>query len=79
MIKLFSKLNLTNNYIGVIMEIKQLCKELQVKLQPIADELGYTLPYVSMVLRGKRTNTKITSAVFLAIEERKKELRKIIN
>jgi len=55
------------------MEIKQLCKELQVKLQPIADDLGYTLPYVSMVLRGKRTNTKITSAVFLAIEERKKE------
>ena len=61
------------------MEMKQLCKELQVKLQPIADELGYSLPYVTMVLKGKRSNNIITSAVYLAFEERKKELRKIVN
>ena len=61
------------------MEMKQLCKELQVKLQPIADELGYSLPYVTMFLKGKRSNNIITSAVYLAIEERKKELRKIVN
>jgi hypothetical protein len=61
------------------MEIKKLCKELQVKLQPIADELGYSLPYVTMVLKGQRSNNRITSAVYLAIEKRKKELRNIIN
>ena len=61
------------------MEMKQLCKELQVKLQPIADELGYSLPYVTMVLKGKRSNNIITSAVYLEIEERKKELMKIVN
>ena len=61
------------------MEIKKLCKELQVKLQPIADELGYSLPYVTMVLKGQRSNNRITSAVYLAIEKRKKELRNINN
>jgi hypothetical protein len=61
------------------MNLKQQCKEFQVKLQPIADELGYSLPYVTMVLKGDRSNNQITSAVYLAIEERKKELRKLLN
>ena len=61
------------------MNLKQQCKEFQVKLQPIADELGYSLPYVTMVLKGERSNNQITSAVYLAIEERKKELRKLLN
>jgi len=61
------------------MNLRQQCSEFKVRLKPIADDLGYTLPYVSMVLRGKRTNTKITSAVYMAVEERKKELRKLIN
>ena len=61
------------------MNLKQQYKEFQVKLQPIADELGYSLPYVTMVLKGDRSNNQITSAVYLAIEERKKELRKLLN
>ena len=61
------------------MNLKHQCKEFQVKLQPIADELGYSLPYVTMVLKGDRSNNQITSAVYLAIEERKKELRKLLN
>ena len=61
------------------MNLKQQCKEFQVKLQPIADELGYSLPYVTMVLKGDRSNNQITSAVYLSIEERKKELRKLLN
>ena len=61
------------------MNLKQQCKEFQVKLQPIADELGYSLPYVTMVLKGDRSNNQLTSAVYLAIEERKKELRKLLN
>ena len=61
------------------MNLKQQCKEFQVKLQPIADELGYSLPYVTMVLKGDRSNNQITSAVYLAIEKRKKELRKLLN
>ena len=61
------------------MNLKQQCKEFQVKLQPKADELGYSLPYVTMVLKGDRSNNQITSAVYLAIEERKKELRKLLN
>ena len=61
------------------MNLKQQCKEFQVKLQPIADELGYSLPYVTMVLKGDRSNNQITSAVYLAIEERKKALRKLLN
>ena len=61
------------------MNLKQQSKEFQVKLQPIADELGYSLPYVTMVLKGDRSNNQITSAVYLAIEERKKELRKLLN
>ena len=59
---------------------KLIClSEFQVKLQPIADELGYSLPYVTMVLKGDRSNNQITSAVYLAIEERKKELLKLLN
>ncbi len=61
------------------MDLKQQCKELQVRLQPIAYELGYSLPYVTMVLKGNRSNNQIISAVYLAIEKRKQELRKIIN
>ena len=60
------------------MDIRQQCKELQVKLGPIADELGYSRNYIGMVLNGKRQNHKITSAVYLALEKRKSELRKLI-
>ena len=68
-------LNLNYN---CIMDLRQQCIELKVKLKPIADELGYSRNYVGMVLNGKRQNHKITSAVYLALEKRKKELRKLI-
>ena len=68
---------LTSNY-NIIMDIRKQCQELQVKLGPIADELGYSRNYVGMVLNGKRQNHRITSAVFLALEKRKAELRKLI-
>ena len=68
---------LTLNY-NCIMDLRQQCIELKVKLKPIADELGYSRNYVGMVLNGKRQNHKITSAVYLALEKRKSELRKLI-
>ena len=61
------------------MDLKQQCKELQVRLKPIDDELVYSLPYVTMLLKVNRSNNQIISAVYLAIEKRKQELRKIIN
>jgi hypothetical protein len=60
------------------MTLREQCIEFQVKLDPIAKELGYSRNYVGMVLNGKRQNHKITSAVFLALEKRKSELRKLI-
>ena len=53
------------------MTLREQCIEFQVKLDPIAKELGYSRNYVGMVLNGKRQNHKITSAVFLALEKRK--------
>jgi len=60
------------------MTLREQCTEFQVKLEPIAIELGYSRNYVGMVLNGKRQNHKITSAVYLALEKRKSELRKLI-
>jgi hypothetical protein len=60
------------------MNLKEQCKEFKVKLNQIAIDLGYTRQYVYMVVGGERQNNKITTAVFLAIEARKEELRKLI-
>tara|TARA_R110002012_G_scaffold75971_1_gene191839 strand:+ start:15401 stop:15586 length:186 start_codon:yes stop_codon:yes gene_type:complete len=60
------------------MNLKDQCKQLKVKLNQIATDLGYSRQYVYMVVNGKRQNNKITSAVYLAIEARKGELRKLI-
>ena len=60
------------------MDLRTQCTQLKVKLEPIALETGYSLPYVGMVVRGKRNNPKIISAVYIALEKRKKELRKLI-
>ena len=58
--------------------LRNQCKELRVRLSDIAKELGYTRQYVYMVVGGKRQNNKVINAVFLALEARKKELRKLI-
>ena len=60
------------------MNLKDQCREFMVKLNQIAIDLGYTRQYVYMVVGGKRQNNKITSAVYLALEARKGELRKLI-
>ena len=60
------------------MKLKEQCKMFRVKLEPIARETQYTLPYVGMVVRGKRFNSKILSAVHLALEEQKKVYRKML-
>ena len=61
------------------MNLRQICTEFNIKLEPIAMKTGYSLPYVGMVVRGKRHNANIISAVHMAIEKRKAELRLIIN
>ena len=60
------------------MTLQDQCREFKVKLNEIANDLGYTRQYVYMVVGGKRQNNKITTAVYLALEARKKELRKLI-
>jgi|TARA_R100000742_G_C4224558_1_gene47489 hypothetical protein len=60
------------------MNLKDQCKQLKVKLNQIATDLGYSRQYVYMVVDGKRQNNKIISAVYLALEARKDELRKLI-
>ena len=60
------------------MNLKNQCKEFKVQLNQIAIDLGYSRQYVYMVIAGKRQNNKIISAVYLAIEARKGELRKLI-
>jgi hypothetical protein len=61
------------------MDLREICTEFSIKLEPIATQTGFSLPYVGMVVRGKRQNARIISAVHLAIEKRKAELRLIIN
>ena len=61
------------------MDLRAICTEFNIKLEPIAINTGFSLPYVGMVVRGKRQNARIISAVHLAIEKRKAELRLIIN
>ncbi len=60
------------------MNLREQCTRFRVRLEPIATELGYSLPYVSMVVRGKRLNGKILSAVHNALEEKKSEYRKMV-
>jgi|TARA_R110002020_G_scaffold397684_1_gene607798 predicted transcriptional regulator len=60
------------------MTLQDQCREFKVKLNEIANDLGYTRQYVYMVVGGKRQNNKITTAVYLALEARKKELRELI-
>ncbi len=60
------------------MTLHEQCREFKVKLNEIAHDLGYTRQYVYMVVGGKRQNNKITTAVYLALEARKKELRELI-
>ena len=60
------------------MTLQDQCREFKVKLNVIANDLGYTRQYVYMVVGGKRQNNKITTAVYLALEARKKELRELI-
>ena len=60
------------------MTLHEQCNEFKVKLNVIANDLGYTRQYVYMVVGGKRQNNKITTAVYLALEARKKELRELI-
>ena len=54
------------------MTLHEQCREFKVKLNEIANDLGYTRQYVYMVVGGKRQNNKITTAVYLALEARKK-------
>ena len=61
------------------MDLREQCTRFRVRLEPIANELGYSLPYVSMVVRGKRLNGKILTAVHLALEDKKKEYRQLVN
>ena len=61
------------------MNLREICTEFNIKLEPIALQTGFSLPYVVMVVRGKRHNAEIISAVHLAIERRKAELRLIVN
>ena len=61
------------------MTLREICSEFNIKLQPIASATGFSLPYVGMVVSGKRHNAQIISAVHLAIETRKAELRLIVN
>tara|TARA_R100000656_G_scaffold36633_1_gene31208 strand:- start:298 stop:483 length:186 start_codon:yes stop_codon:yes gene_type:complete len=61
------------------MDLRDICTEFNIKLDPIAIQTGFSLPYVGMVVRGQRKNAEIISAVHLAIEKRKAELRLIVN
>ena len=60
------------------MDLREQCTKFRVRLEPIATELGYSLPYVSMVVRGKRLNGKILTAVHNALENKKKEYREMV-
>jgi len=61
------------------MNIKQQCDVFNIKFTEIAEDTGFSLPYVGMVISGKRNNAQIISAAHIAIENKKKELRTIIN
>ena len=61
------------------MDLREICTEFNIKLEPIAINTGFSLPYVGMVVRGKRHNANIISADQLANEKRKAELMLIVN
>ena len=65
--------------IGGIMEMKEQCQVFNIRLTDIAEETGFSLPYVGMVVSGKRNNNQIIAAIHLALEAKKKQLRNIIN
>tara|TARA_R110000787_G_scaffold275372_1_gene383908 strand:- start:1850 stop:2032 length:183 start_codon:yes stop_codon:yes gene_type:complete len=60
------------------MSIKEQCSVFNIRLTNIAEDTGFTLPYVHMVVSGKRSNNQILSAIHLAIQDKKKLLRTII-
>ena len=60
------------------MNLREQCDQFNVRLEPIAIETGYSLPYVGMVVRGKRQNPMILSAVMIAINLRKEKLRQML-
>jgi hypothetical protein len=61
------------------MEMKEQCQVFNIRLTDIAEETGFSLPYVGMVVSGKRNNNQIIAAIHLALEAKKKQLRNIIN
>jgi|TARA_R100001530_G_scaffold129693_1_gene100165 hypothetical protein len=69
----------TLTYKGVCMSIKEQCSVFNIRLTDIAEDTGFTLPYVHMVVSGKRSNTQILSAVHLAIHDKKKLLKTMIS
>ena len=48
------------------MSIKEQCSVFNIRLTNIAEDTGFTLPYVHMVVSGKRNNSQILSAIHLA-------------
>ena len=65
--------------IGESMDMKEQCDVFNIKFTEIAESTVFSLPYVGMVISGKRNNAQIISAVHMAIEMKKKQLRNIIN
>jgi hypothetical protein len=65
--------------IGESMDMKEQCDVFNIKFTEIAESTGFSLPYIGMVISGKRNNAQIISAVHMAIELKKKQLRNIIN
>ena len=51
------------------MSIKEQCSVFNIRLTNIAEDTGFTLPYVHMVVSGKRNNSQILSAIHLAIQD----------
>ena len=61
------------------MEMKEQSQVFNIRLTDIAEETGFSLPYVGMVVSCKRNNNQIIAAIHLALEAKKKQLRNIIN
>ena len=61
------------------MEMKVQVEAFNIRLTDIAEETGFSLPYVGMVLSGKRNNNQIIAAIHLALEAKKAKLRNLIN
>ena len=59
--------------------LREECRYFGVRLQSIAEELKYTQPYVSAVLSGRRQNSSISGMGLNMLNDRKKELKEILN